>query len=86
MVAQQGLNPGEFAPYSGRLGDATYMTVRDGVVIVVGRTVLKGRLQLNKLQSHVKNNNGDVEKVSVALASVSMGKGVQPGTQWSERR
>lgn len=82
FVAQQELNPQEYAPHTERIVSATHtaaMGLSPWAVQLQGTWISKA------FQPHIRNNREDVEKMSVALTSDTMGNGVQPGrlTKWS---
>lgn len=76
IIERQGLNPSEYALHSGRIGGATRLAAMGLSTYDIQQ---QGRWKSQAVGMYIRTNKEAEARVSRALASNALGKGVQPG-------
>ena len=76
VIQRQGLDPREYALHSGRIGGATRLAAMGLSTYDIQR---QGRWKSQAVGMYIRTNREAEGRVSKALASSAMGKGIQPG-------
>ena len=76
VIERQGLDPREYALHSGRIGGATRLAAMGLSTYDIQR---QGRWKSQAVGMYIRINKEAEARVSKALASSAMGKGIQPG-------
>ena len=76
VIERQGLDPREYALHSGRIGGATRLAATS---LSTYDIQWQGRWKSQAVGMYIRTNKEAEARVSKALASCAMGKGIQPG-------